>query len=71
MVACETHEIEVLTDLSEGTEGRPWIIYQCVKYNENFQKFNFKVRLENNETVIIPKIKEESLAFRSEHTNYF
>ena len=61
MVACETHEIKVLTDLSEGTEGRPWIIYQCVKCNESFQKFNFKVRFENNDTIIIPKTKEERI----------
>jgi hypothetical protein len=58
VAACETHEIKVLTDLSEGTEGS---IYQCVKCNKNFQKFNFKVRFENNDTIIIPKTKEERI----------
>ena len=61
MVACGTHEIKILTDLNDEGVGRPWLIYQCVKCNENFEKFNFKVRFENGNTIITSKTKEERI----------
>jgi hypothetical protein len=56
MVTCETHEIKILTTL-DGND----VIYQCKECGENFRKFHFKVRFENNDTIITPKTKEERI----------